>query len=592
MRFFASLVFVCGLAAQPYPGTVPLESSGDLSLAMLAGIDAYLDRAALGREAAPPARLRELIGVVDPRRPFDAPSLGPAKTVGVHRVAPAAWPVLAGLDAEGIVWQPQAKAARCRIALDDAPNPAPDEMIWQPALLGLEPVGKGRHARREYVYRMAYPLGRHILGFEVQMVLAAVDYCAARQLPVTVTGQGEGAVVALYSTYLDERIAEGRLGPLPAPTPLWRNIWKGAGEITSPRLRRIAAAAPSPIAASEAHFEQMVEYCQRLLRGAEARRRAWWAKADLSSPAAWEKTRAPYLRHYVEEGIGAIAANPVGPIASRRLYDTVDYTGWEVTLPVAGDVFAYGILLVPKSLKPGERRPLVIAQHGLEGRPQDLIQPPDAKAAQVYGRFAARLVERGFIVYAPQNPYIHGDRFRPLQRKANPLGLTLYSFIVAQHKATLDWLEKLPIVDPDRIGFYGLSYGGRTAMLVPPVEPRYKVVICSGNFNEWTWKIASNEAPFTYLFTQEYEMFDFNQGNTFGHYELAALMAPRAFMVERGHADGVGIDEWVSYEYAKVRRLYANWNLGEKIAIEYFQGPHQIWGVGTFAFLHQQLRWP
>ena len=412
MRFFASLVFVCGLAAQPYPGTVPLERSGDLSLAMLAGIDAYLDRAALGREAAPPARLRELIGVVDPRRPFDAPSLGPAKTIGVHRVAPATWPVLAGLDAEGIVWQPQAKAARCRIALDDAPNPAPDEMIWQPALLGLEPVGKGRHARREYIYRMAYPLGRHVLGFEVQMVLAAVDYCAARQLPVTVTGQGEGAVVALYSTYLDERIAEGRLGPLPAPTPLWRNIWKGAGEITSPRLRRIAAAAPSPIAASEAHFEQMVEYCQRLLRGAEARRRAWWAKADLSSPAAWEKTRAPYLRHYVEEGIGAIAANPVGPIASRRLYDTVDYTGWEVTLPVVGDVFAYGILLVPKSLKPGERRPLVIAQHGLEGRPQDLIQPPDAKAAQVYGRFAARLVERGFIVYAPQNPYIHGNRDR------------------------------------------------------------------------------------------------------------------------------------------------------------------------------------
>ena len=100
---------------------------------------AYLDRAALGREATPPARLRELIGVVDPRRPFDAPSLGPAKTIGVHRVAPASWPVLAGLDAEGIVWQPQAKAARCRIALDDAPNPAPDEMIWQPALLGLEP---------------------------------------------------------------------------------------------------------------------------------------------------------------------------------------------------------------------------------------------------------------------------------------------------------------------------------------------------------------------------------------------------------------------------------------------------------------------
>jgi hypothetical protein len=592
MRVLASIVFVCGLGAQPYPGTEPLTRSGDLSLAMLEGMDRYLDRAAVGRRAAEPARMRERIGVVDPRVPFTEPRAGAGKRQGAHTVAPATWPVLDGMDAEGLIWQPAAKPARCWIALEEVTAPEPDLLVFQPALLGLEPVGRGRHARREHIYRMAYPLGRHVLGFEVQMVLAAVDYCAARGLPVTVSGQGEGAVVALYSTYLDERIQEGRVGPLPDPAPVWRNIWKGAGEPASSGIKRVGAAPESKLAASEAHFEQMVQYCQKLLRGAERRRAAWWAKADLSSPAAWAKTKAPYLEHYLQEGIGSIAGEANGRVETRRLYDAVDYTGWEVVVPVAGEVFGYGILLVPKSVKAGERRPLVVAQHGLEGRPQDLIQPPDAKAAQVYGRFAARLVERGFIVYAPQNPYIHADRFRRLQRKANPLGLTLYSFIVAQHKATLDWLEKLPMVDRERIGFYGLSYGGRTAMLVPPVEPRYQVVICSGNFNEWTWKIASNEVAFSYLFTQEYEMFDFNQGNTFGHYELAALMAPRAFMVERGHADGVGIDEWVSYEYAKVRRLYANWNLGEKTAIEYFQGPHQIWGVGTFAFLHQQLRWP
>ena len=579
MRVLAWFCFVCGLGAQPFPGTAALERSGDLSLAMLEGIDRYLDGAAVGRKAAAPGRMRELIGVVDARVPFGELR---AKT----------WPVLEGMDAEGVVWQPAGKATRCWIAMEEVKAAREGVLIFQPALLGLEPVGKGRHARREHVYRMAYPLGRHVLGFEVQMVLAAVDYCVARGLPVTVSGQGEGAVVALYSTYLDERIQEGRVGPLPEAGPVWRNIWKGAGELESSRVKRVGAGKESGVVASEAHFQQMVEYCQKLLRGAEKRRAAWWAKADLSSPAAWANSKGPYLEQYVNEAIGAIAGEAGGRVETRRLYDAVDYTGWEVTIPVAGEVFGYGILLVPKGMKPGERRPLVVAQHGLEGRPQDLIQPPDAKAAQVYGRFAARLVERGFIVYAPQNPYIHGDRFRRLQRKANPLGLTLYSFIVAQHKATLDWLEKLPMVDGERIGFYGLSYGGRTAMLVPPVEPRYKVVICSGNFNEWTWKIASNEVPFSYLFTQEYEMFDFNQGNTFGHYELAALMAPRAFMVERGHADGVGIDEWVSYEYAKVRRLYANWNLGERTTIEYFQGPHQIWGVGTFAFLHQQLRWP
>ena len=40
------------------------------------------------------------------------------------------------------------------------------------------------------------------------------------------------------------------------------------------------------------------------------------------------------------------------------------------------------------------------------------------------------------------------------------------------------------------------------------------------------------------------------------------LMIPRPFMVERGHDDGVGIDEWVALEFAKVRRRYNK--LGER----------------------------
>ena len=46
---------------------------------------------------------------------------------------------------------------------------------------------------------------------------------------------------------------------------------------------------------------------------------------------------------------------------------------------------------------------------------------------------------------------------------------------------------------------------------------------------------------------------EWNLGHTFNYAEMAALIAPRPFMVERGHNDGVGIDEMVAYEYAKVR---------------------------------------
>jgi hypothetical protein len=63
-------------------------------------------------------------------------------------------------------------------------------------------------------------------------------------------------------------------------------------------------------------------------------------------------------------------------------------------------------------------------------------------------------------------------------------------------------------------------------------------------------------------------------------------------MVERGHSDPVATDEWVAYEYAKVRRFYALLGISDRTEIEFFSGPHTIHGVGTFEFLHRHLNWP
>src|SRR5262249_35422519 len=240
----------------------------------------------------------------------------------------------------------------------------------------------------------------------------------------------------------------------------------------------------------------------------------------------------------------------------------------------------------------GERRPVVVTQHGLEGRPEHLVDPKDERTADIYGRYAARLADRGFVVYAPQNPYIGQEKFRVLLRKAHPLKLSLFSFILGQHERTLDWLAAQPFVDPARIGFYGLSYGGKTAVRVPPLLDHYALSICSADFNEWIWKITDVDHPFSYMYTQEYDMLEFNLGNRFNYSDMAALMAPRPFMVERGHRDAVSIDEWVAYEYAKVRRFYATLNMPERARIEFFNGPHSIHGVGTFEFLHRFLQWP
>ena len=55
--------------------------------------------------------------------------------------------------------------------------------------------------------------------------------------------------------------------------------------------------------------------------------------------------------------------------------------------------------------------------------------------------------------------------------------------------------------------------------------------------------------------------------STFNYAKMAALIAPRPFMVQRGHFDGVAPDETVGYESAKVFNLYD-------------------------ARLHKRLKWP
>ena len=746
-------------AAEPLPGTRPLRDEGDLAARMVAGIDDYLIRelkaSVEARQAywkpdfsSPEAytksvqpnrdRLARILGVVEKRLPlteleYVATDRTPAMVGGGpgYTVYAVRWRVLEGIDAEGLLLKPDGEPVAHLVAVPDAdwtpemvvglaPGLQPEDQfarvlaemgcqVLVPTLINRQDTFSGNpkvgrmtnQPHREFVYRMAYEMGRHVIGYEVQKVLAAVDWFARApgRRPIGVYGAREGGLLALYSAALDTRIqaavVAGYFGPREMlwREPIYRNVWGllrefGDAELAMlvvprnlivygghdldlqrppPPVRGRSGAAPGllwaplfkdaraelergrnrlagfpggvekrllavegrtppqamlrrfffeqlgvrpggkrndddlPPRIAHPHFdrlarqqrqlEQMVAHTQKLMRDSEQRRReAFWSKIDTSSVEQFEASCRPFRTQFWEEIIGKLPApdKPMNP-RSRLAYEEPKWKGYEVTLDLYPDVFAYGILLVPKDLKPGERRPVVVCQHGLEGRPQDVVNPKEK--SRHYNSFGAQLADRGFVVFAPQNPYIGHDKFRVLQRKANPLGLSLFSFIVRQHERCLDWLATLPFVDPERIGFYGLSYGGKTAMRVPAILPRYCLSICSGDFNEWIWKNVSVDFPASYVFSGEYEMPEFNLGNTFNYAEMAALIAPRPFMVERGHDDGVGIDEWVAYEYAKVRRLYDRVGIPERTAIEFFNGGHQINGQGTFAFLEKHLRW-
>ncbi len=351
-------------------------------------------------------------------------------------------------------------------------------------------------------------------------------------------------------------------------------------------------AVEEPLWAHEQKVFQLDRHTQRLLRDSRAYRdRHVWERLDFRSLEHYEVSTTTLRKWYYDDVIGRFP-DPLLPLRprSRLFQQTEDWIAYEVVVDVFPDVMAYGILLIPTDLKPAERRPVVVCQHGLEGRPQDLIGEPGFAA---YKAFASQLAKQGYITFAPQNLYIFGDRFRTLQRKANPLGKTLFSIITPQHQQWITWLKSLPNVDGEKIAFYGLSYGGKTAMRVPAILTDYCLSICSADFNEWVDKNASTVNPRSYVATGEYEIFEFDLGHRFNYAEMAALIAPRPFMVERGHADGVADDWTVAWEYARVRLLYASrLKLPQRTEIEWFDGPHTINGIGTFQFLKQHLDWP
>jgi hypothetical protein len=340
---------------------------------------------------------------------------------------------------------------------------------------------------------------------------------------------------------------------------------------------------------------ELEAFTQRLLFSTEMERNEqFWKKLPLKSVEEFEKHTAGERDRFWNEVIGRLPDPNLPMNAKSRLVRETDKVRiYEVTLDVWDDVFAWGWLCLPKDLKAGEKRPIVVCQHGLEGVPEDTITTDETnRAFGAYKAFTLRLAEQGFITFAPHNPYRGMHAFRTLQRKLNPLGLTLYSVINGQHQRILEWLKAQPFAIPEKIAFYGLSYGGKSAMRTPAVLKDYCLSICSGDFNEWVRKCVSSDMPMSYIHTHEYEIWEWNMGRTFNYAEMAALIAPRPFMVERGHNDGVGIDEWVNYEFAKVRRLYNKLLIGDRTTIEHFDGPHTINGVGTYEFLKAKLGSP
>jgi hypothetical protein len=223
------------------PGTQPLVMEGDIASQLVAGVDRFLLREIAesverraqhwNRDLSSPEayeksiepnrrRLAHILGVRDERLPFDglelvgttaqAPLVGEGAGYQVYAVR---WPAFGDVHGEGLLLVPEGKTKLADVvAIPDADQTPemlaglsdgvpPDSQfarrlaesgcrVLVPTLINrdevvpaeidpkLPPDRRLRLSNREFLYRSAFELGRHLIGYELQKVLAGVDFFA------------------------------------------------------------------------------------------------------------------------------------------------------------------------------------------------------------------------------------------------------------------------------------------------------------------------------------------------------------------------------------------------------------------------------
>ena len=375
-------------------------------------------------------------------------------------------------------------------------------------------------SEREWIYRQAYHMGRHVIGYEVQKVLAGLDWFRGQYgsgLKLGVAGYAEGGLVALlrrgggpagggdagervlrlppadrrgadlsHGLGVVAEFGDAEIATLIAPrglvvehsavpevhgqkgdwtTPKYESVqsefqristllpanfqpreliagpehapvafgsdaalaafarmlggdgaWSPSGEIPRDGRRRLDVAARQ-----RQQVRGMEDLVQGLVTTSLTRRNAFYLYKILPGPGAVPAdrrkamletftTKSQWYRQYLWEEVFGKVEDPCLPLNPRwrKYHEDPKWTAYDVVLDVWPEVFAWGLYLVPKDIAPGEKRPVVVVQPGLECLPKDAIDRPQPGTWGV----AARLADRGFVVFVPQNLYRGGDDFR------------------------------------------------------------------------------------------------------------------------------------------------------------------------------------
>src|SRR5437867_4998128 len=144
-----------------------------------------------------------------------------------------------------------------------------------------------------------------------------------------------------------------------------------------------------------------------------------------------------------------------------------------------------------------------------------------------------------------------------LNRKAILLGTRLQWIEQQKIFAVVDYLAGLPEVNPNKIGAYGISWGGRTVMYQGALDERVAATVISGHFNDTVPKMVVPSPHYTaFIETAEDYSFFSRLATRFSDADVASMICPRPVFIEEGTKDRVVWYPMAEKAFAELKSHY------------------------------------
>jgi dienelactone hydrolase len=311
---------------------------------------------------------------------------------------------------------------------------------------------------------------------------------------------------------------------------------------------------------------------------------------DVSELDAWRAR----VRGRLTEMLGAAPASVPLDVEIVVTVDCGSYRRESIVFDVEPTMSVPAYLLVPHArVRPG---PAVLAIHG-HGPGKDEVCGVDTPAvreafAEHHGDYAHSLAELGYVVLAPDlrcfgaradwqpDGRYHCDvnLVHAMITGANPLAQNLFDL-----QRALDALVDHPLVDGERLGVVGFSYGATMALFLAAIDERARATVVSGYLSSWQ---AAHRVPWNLCGSQVLT----GMLGSLEHVDVAALVAPRPLLVETGTEDVLFPEAVARATVGQLRAVYEHVDATDD-ALEHdvFVGEHRWHGEYVPAFLERWL---